>query len=158
MSDVEDNDEFVEDEFVEGGADEVALSDRDSDSSNDDEGSERSEDDNDNEEDEDELPSAGTIKEIILPQDKFIYSECLSLAEQAMLISMRAKQINDTGTTFVDSEYDNAIQIATQELVERRCPLMVVRKSMPKTLANGEIVVYVEEWDPNRMILKRTYD
>lgn len=74
-------------------------------------------------------------------------SDVLTNAEKTNLIAVRAKQISQTGITFINpSDYGliDAAEIAEKELEMGKCPLLVVRR-----LSNKNIVEY---WDPNTMI------
>ena len=74
-------------------------------------------------------------------------TDMLSLAEKTNLISIRAKQIEQTGESFINPfEFGitDSIKIAEKELELGKCPLLIRRN-----VSNKNIVEY---WDPNKMI------
>lgn len=67
-------------------------------------------------------------KDIVVPNDKRITSEIMTLAEYTRVISERAKQIYDGSPIFTNVENEfNPIKIAEKEVREKKCPLKISR-------------------------------
>lgn len=83
------------------------------------------------------------IEKIRVPDDERKTSEYLTDYEITEIISIRATQISKNNDAFVDTDHDNAIDIAKAELLARKCPLILVREVGKN---------YVEHWLPNEMV------
>ena len=83
-----------------------------------------------------------------VPDDERISSHQVSQSEFAALVAMRAAQIASSGTIFASAAgaLTDPAAIATRELYERRCPLMITREM---GAVNG--VMHYETWDPKLM-------
>jgi DNA-directed RNA polymerase I, II, and III subunit RPABC2 len=67
-------------------------------------------------------------KDIVVPNDKRITSEIMTMAEYTRVISERAKQIYDGSPIFTNVENEfNPIRIAEKEVREKKCPLKISR-------------------------------
>jgi hypothetical protein len=91
-----------------------------------------------------------SVRAIIVPPEEHITSDWLQQSEASYIISMRAQQIERTGTHFASSApvmQTDAVEIARRELLERRCPLML-RRQVGWTSTGDQIF---EEKDPNLM-------
>lgn len=87
---------------------------------------------------------------IIVPPDERVTDNRLQKSEAAHIISMRAQEIAQYGTSFTDiGNLHDPVDIAIKELQDRKCP-MLVRRSV-QILPNGDQIV--EEWDPKEMAL-----
>jgi DNA-directed RNA polymerase subunit K/omega len=72
-------------------------------------------------------------------------SHILTKYERAMVIATRASQIQKTGVYYIDNtilRLDDPVAIATRELIDRKCPINIVRKITETT---------AELWDVNHM-------
>ncbi len=83
-------------------------------------------------------------KDIVVPNDKRITSEIMTMAEYTRVISERAKQIYDGSPIFtsVDNEF-NPIRIAEKEVHEKKCPLKISRyitRNIKEEFAVNEMV------------------
>lgn len=80
-----------------------------------------------------------------LPEDR-ITSEVMTKFELTEVISIRAKQIeNDISVIFVDVEnLTDPIEIAKKEIIEKKCPLSIVRMITDKI---------AEKWHVNEMAI-----
>lgn len=110
------------------------------------------------EDDEEEDLSTQPYEKVIvkISPDKRMTSIMLTSFEQTELISNRIEQINAGGEKFVDvSDLTDATSMAKRELAARRCPLKIQR-TMGKRVDKAKRLIYeyVEEWDPNEMILR----
>nr|BBO54010.1 hypothetical protein [Abalone asfa-like virus]BCY04558.1 Putative DNA-directed RNA polymerase subunit 6 [Abalone asfa-like virus] len=97
-----------------------------------------------------EIVQTGEI--LLIPEDKKRTSNKLSKAEATRLISVRALQLYHDPQMFLKTKKDHSstISIAYDELMTRQMPLKI-RRCVKKTADNK--TCYVEEWDPNVMIL-----
>lgn len=85
---------------------------------------------------------------ILVPPEERRTSNVLTKTEMAFVISMRARQIETSGTTFVEiGDLNDPGKIAAKELYERRCPLLLRR--IVGHSANGDPIV--EQWDIKTM-------
>lgn len=80
----------------------------------------------------------------IAPPDQRTTSASLTRFEIAAIISHRATQISQTGEYHISTASTDAIEIATEELSQRRCPLLVKR-----VRSDG----VMEIWSPNEMTI-----
>jgi len=94
--------------------------------------------------------------EIIVPNEQRMTSQLLSLFEMTELINIRSRQISTTGISMIKSESDEAIKIAQQELMQRRCPLMLKRQRGRQKI-NGKLYNIFELWDPNKMTFPKQF-
>ncbi len=82
---------------------------------------------------------------IITPKKYRITSDILSPFELARVVAERAKQIENGSIIFVDTKLEHdPIKIAKMEIMQRKCPLKIVRKITSNI---------VEEYEVNEMIL-----
>ena len=80
----------------------------------------------------------------------------MTTAEYTEAVSIRATQIANGGTIYVDvGNLDNPIDIAKKEIASKKCPLVlrrVVGKEITKTAnKTNKYVEYVEFWRVNDM-------
>ncbi len=94
--------------------------------------------------------SNGHSRIIVVAPDDRVTTNILQNAERAAILAMRATQIEQWPTAFVDiAGLRDPHAIARKELYERRCPL-VVRRTVGYE-PNGDRVV--EDWCPREMVL-----
>jgi DNA-directed RNA polymerase I, II, and III subunit RPABC2 len=89
-------------------------------------------------------------REIIykLPEDR-VTSEIMTKFEYCEAISIRAKQIEDGGQVFTEiGELTDPIEIAKKEILDKRCPLSIIRHITPNI---------AEEWHINEMETSENY-
>ena len=80
----------------------------------------------------------------VTPENR-ITSEIMTKFECAQVISVRAKQIENGGTCFTDTqELSDPIEMARKELFDKKCPLDVVRGITDKVF---------ERWHVNEMVI-----
>ncbi len=89
-----------------------------------------------------QIPESTTIH--IIPADKRVTSEYMTLSEYANVIGIRATHIAAGSVIYTDLQcLDNPRDIAMKEIEENKCPLCVTRKISPSE---------VEIWEVNEMI------
>jgi DNA-directed RNA polymerase subunit K/omega len=141
MADIEDEDYEVEEEPVES---DVESSDGSSDDS-----SEESADEVDAAAFDPALEDARTeVLVYRVPPEERVTSDRLQRIELAALLAERSRQIDNGGQVFCELRgYSDSQSLALQEIIDRKCPLVVSR-----TLQVTKNVHYVEEWSPNEML------
>jgi len=72
----------------------------------------------------------------------------LHLSEMAQVLAVRAQHISKHGDCFIISKSSDPIQLAREELQQRKCPLKLRRK-----VGGNNTICYVEDWDVNKMAL-----
>lgn len=78
----------------------------------------------------------------LVPAEKRVTSECMTLYEYAMVIGTRATHISEGAPLYTDATgISNARDIAIKELDEKKCPLSISRKVGNK----------LEVWEVNEM-------
>lgn len=88
---------------------------------------------------------------IHVPDEERMGSDLMSVFEYTQLISIRVSQMAKDGIHLVDAKSDNAIDIAKQEIREKRCPIGIIRVMNVETSQDGVQKIYQEYWDPNLM-------
>ncbi|CBH29170.1 BA71V-C147L (g6L) [African swine fever virus E75] len=95
-------------------------------------------------EDKDEIVESPSICEgfvqassqtlVIIPDNERITSNVLTTFEATRLVAVRAQQLAINGSTMLKKKYSSPIDIAKQELFNRKIPLLVMRciKVTPK--------------------------
>lgn len=87
------------------------------------------------------------VEYLRISDDNISTTDVLSIYEKTNLIAVRAKQIEQTGETYIDpAEYGftRAEEIAEKELELGKCPYLICRK-----ISNRNIIEYL---NPNEMI------
>jgi len=93
-------------------------------------------------------PATSMVAQVIrVPRDERRTSARMSLAEYSSLVSARTNQIEAYGRSFSSAKHMDAAKLARAELLERKCPLLLVR-AVGTRGGNS----YEEVWDPNEMI------
>jgi hypothetical protein len=93
----------------------------------------------------DDARTEGVI--VLVPPEERRTTDRLQLTELAALLAQRSRQIDDSGHIFCERrELSDSQNIALEEIVQRRCPLVILR-----TLYRRGNVQYVERWVPNEM-------
>ena len=64
---------------------------------------------------------------IIMPKEKRITSEIMTLAEYTRVISERAKQIDGGSIIFIDVNETDPIKIAELEIIQKKSPMLIIR-------------------------------
>lgn len=83
---------------------------------------------------------------IMIPTEKRVMSDKMSLAEFTEIIGIRAKDIEKDGQLFIDPGNETrAEQLAENELRAKKCPLMIIRR-----YPDGK---HAERWDANELVL-----
>lgn len=88
--------------------------------------------------------------ELILREEEHMTSQLISMFELAELINIRSRQISASGIAMIKTDADDSVQIAKQELAQRRCPLML-KRLRGRQKRNGKFHNVYEIWDPNKM-------
>lgn len=107
-------------------------------------------------EDKDEIVESPSICEgfvqassqtlVIIPDNERITSNVLTTFEATRLVAVRAQQLAINGSTML-KKYSSPIDIAKQELFNRKIPLLVMR--CIKVTPEGQKIV--EIWNPREM-------
>lgn len=100
------------------------------------EDTEESDKEGDDDDEESSMPKINFINEgqhikkvTIIPESEHVTSNMMSVFEMTKATGIRAKQIQETGVTFLDKALsDDPIKMAQQEMNERRCPLLLIRQ------------------------------
>ncbi len=108
-------------------------------------------------EDKDEIVESPSICEgfvqassqtlVIIPDNERITSNVLTTFEATRLVAVRAQQLAINGSTMLKKKYSSPIDIAKQELFNRKIPLLVMR--CIKVTPEGQKIV--EIWNPREM-------
>ncbi|CAN10417.1 RNA polymerase subunit 6 [African swine fever virus OURT 88/3] len=108
-------------------------------------------------EDKDEIVESPSICEgfvqassqtlVIIPDNERITSNVLTTSEATRLVAVRAQQLAINGSTMLKKKYSSPIDIAKQELFNRKIPLLVMR--CIKVTPEGQKIV--EIWNPREM-------
>lgn len=100
------------------------------------------------------------IRYIVVPPEKRITSNIITKTEMTELTSIRASQISKHPKVMTDVEgLTDPIRMAKKEFNDRKTPLILERSLGSKTDEKaGEILVYVEYWDPKTMGRPFVYD
>jgi DNA-directed RNA polymerase subunit K/omega len=85
---------------------------------------------------------------IVVPDEERVTSNWVCKSEAAYLIAMRAEQIANFSTNYVENDLKDPMLIAFKEFLERRCPLTLRR--VVATGSRGEL--YVEKWNTRVMV------
>ncbi|QXP49856.1 BA71V-C147L (g6L) [African swine fever virus] len=100
-------------------------------------------------EDKDEIVESPSICEgfVQIPDNERITSNVLTTFEATRLVAVRAQQLAINGSTMLKKKYSSPIDIAKQELFNRKIPLLVMR--CIKVTPDGQKIV--EIWNPREM-------
>ncbi|AJL34083.1 BA71V-C147L (g6L) [African swine fever virus] len=108
-------------------------------------------------EDKDEIVESPSICEgfvqassqtlVVIPDNERITSNVLTTFEATRLVAVRAQQLAINGSTMLKKKYSSPIDIAKQELFNRKIPLLVMR--CIKVTPDGQKIV--EIWNPREM-------
>lgn len=96
--------------------------------------------------------SSNAIKKVVIINDEDkITSNYLNKYEIAKIILFRIQQIERGGKYFINcSNLTNARDIAVQELINKKCPLIIEREIDYDSVKN---ISYCERWKVNEMSL-----
>lgn len=98
------------------------------------------------------------VEVFIVPPEKRITPNILSLFEQADLISSRLSQIAEYNNCMVPiDDLTDPEDMAKRELMMGMCPLLLSRPVGVITIGGKEMKC-CEEWNPNKMVLSEIYD
>lgn len=89
------------------------------------------------------------IQTIVIPKNERMFLDAFSLTEYVSVITTRAKQIEDGFVPFVPHRI-SAVQTAICELLNKKCPLTIVRPRIDFIGYNDKIQ-YVEYWEANEL-------
>jgi len=90
------------------------------------------------------------VKYTIIERDskKKITSEYFSLFEYVQVVCVRSVQLSKGAVSYINTPLNNTIDIARQEIKERKCPLAIYR---PRGEDNN--FIYEEYWNVNDLIV-----
>lgn len=84
--------------------------------------------------------------DIVVPNDKRITSEIMTLAEYTRVVSERAKQIENGSPIFINDikGENNPIKIAEMEILDKKSPMLITRflyKNIKEIYAVNEMII-----------------